>query len=413
MTKRPRARVLMLVENNPYPQDPRVRRESRALAEAGYRISVIAPARKGQPLHDVIAGVQVYRYPAPPSGGGLLGYLWEYGYSMAATLLLSLAVLWRGGFDVIHAANPPDTFVFVAAIYKLLGKRFVYDHHDLAPEMYGARLGGKGNPLVYRALVLLERLSCRLADHVIATNESYRAMEMERGGVPRERITVVRNGPESVPAEAIQPDPTLRRMGKTIIGFAGVMGPQDGVDYLLRALRHLRYDLGRADFFCILIGGRGEARPDLELLAARLRLQDHVWFTGWVSDSDWVRYLASTDICVVPDPSNPFTDRSTMIKMMEYMALGKPAVAFDLPEHRATAREAALYVRPNDELEFARALARLMDDKDLRDAMGSYGRRRVERSLAWRHSVPKLLEGYRKLLSEPGNQPRPVKRRAA
>lgn len=400
-------RVLMLLENQPYPQDPRVRREATALKDAGYSVSVIAPGRKGQPWRETIDGVKVYRFPAPPGGNGFWGYLWEYGYSVTAAFILSLLVFFRNGFDVVHAHNPPDTFVFIAAFYKLLGKRFVYDHHDLAPEMYYARFEGKGNRLVHLALVALEKLSCKLADHVIATNESYKRIEMQRGQVPEERITIVRNGPELKNLQSVEPDAELRLKAKTIIGYVGAMGVQDGIDYLLRALRHLVYDLGRSDFFCVMIG-RGDAQANLKQLTTQLGLDDHVWFTGWVSDADLLRYLSTADICVDPDPSNPFNDRCTMIKMTEYMALGKPIVAFDLPEHRFTAREAALYVRPNDELEFARALVQLMDDPEQRQVMGSFGRRRVETELAWCYSVPALLSVYRKLLPEPHEDARPT-----
>jgi glycosyltransferase involved in cell wall biosynthesis len=391
-------RVLMLVENSPYPQDPRVRWESEALVGAGYHVSVICPLHPGQPLHETIAGVHVYRFPAPQAAYGVLGYLWEYGYSMVAMFLLSLLVFAREGFHIVHAANPPDTLVLIAAFYKLLGRRFVFDHHDLSPEMYYARFSGKGNRLIHSALIGLEKLSYRLADHVIATNESYKAIQMRRGGVPEQRITVVRNGPDLDRVRPVELDPDLRRRGEFIIAYAGVMGVQDGVDYLLRALKHLACDLRRTNFFCVIIGGRGEARPSLQALATELGLDPYVWFTGWVSDADYIRYLSTADICVDPDPSNPFNDRSTMNKMMEYMALEKPIVAFDLTEHRFSAQEAALYVAPNDEFEFAKALAQLMDDPMRRAAMGAFGRRRVETELAKHHSVPHLLKAYQNLL---------------
>jgi glycosyltransferase involved in cell wall biosynthesis len=390
-------RVLMLLENDRYPQDSRVRGEAQALVAAGYRVSVICPAGPGQPGRELVDGVRVYRHAAPPDGQGLLGYAREYGQSLIGSFLLSLVVLVREGFDVVHAHNPPDTFVLIAALYRLLGKRFIYDHHDLSPEMYYARFPGQGSRLVYRLLVLLEQLSCRLADHVIATNQSYREVEMRRGRVPADRITVVRNGPDPDRVRAVEPDADLRARATTIIAYAGAIGFQDGVDYLLRALRHLRDDLGRSDFFCVIVG-KGDARAGLKVLATELDLDRHVWFTGWLPDADYVRYLSSADICVDPDPSNSFTDRSTMLKMTEYMAVGKPIVAFDLPEHRVTAQEAALYARPNDELAFARAIAQLMDDPARRRAMGELGRRRVETRLAWRYSVPGLLRAYRAVL---------------
>ena len=388
-------RVLMLLENNPFPQDPRPRREARALIDAGYQIAIICPAAAEQCWRETVNGVRVYRYPAPPAPSGVLGYLWEYAYSMLASFVLSLLVFLRDGFDVIHAHNPPDTFVFVAAFYKLLGKRFVFDHHDLAPEMYHARFRSAGNPLIHKALIWAEKLSCRLADHVIATNQSYKSVEIARGKVPEERITIVRNGPEIKNDFSAAPDPGLRGLGKTILGYVGVMGHQDGVDYLLRALHQLIFNLGRRDFYCVIIGGKGEARESLKILCNELGLDDYVWFTGWVSDEDLNRYLWAADICADPDPANPFNDRSSMIKMTEYMARGKPIVAFDLPEHRFTAQEAAVYVRPNDELEFARALAQLMDDPQRRNEMGAFGRRRAIAELAWHHSVQNLLRAYR------------------
>jgi len=389
-------RVLMLLEKGSYPQHCRVRREARTLAAAGYQVSVICPSVRGQPWREMLDSVRVYRFPAPLAAKGFLGYLWEYGYSMAATFILSLLVFLREGFDVVHAHNLPDTFVFIAAFYKLLSKRFVYDHHDLGPEMYYARFGGSGNRLVHHMLALLEKLSCQLADHVIATNQSYKTIEMQRGGVPEERITVVRNAPDLNYLRPTEPDPHLRQKGKTIIVYVGVMGFQDGVDYLLRALRHLVYDLGRTDFSCVLVGA-GDALPSLKQLTEQLSLADHVLFIGWVEYTEVARYLSAADICVAPEPSNSYNDRCTIEKVMEYMALGKPIVAFDLPEHRVTAQDAAVYARPNDELDFARLIIALMDDPERRQKMGQVGRERIETGLAWSYQEKCLLEAYEAL----------------
>jgi len=389
-------RVLMLLENSLYPHDSRVHAEATTLAGAGYQVTVITPAYRGQRFHEVLDGVRVYRFPFRTSGRGFLGYLWEYGYSMVATFVVSLIVFARHGFDVIHANNPPDLFVLVAAFYKLFGVRFVFDHHDLSPEMYEARFGRRARRSIYQALVFFEKLSCRLADHVIATNESYKAIEMQRGGVSEQRITIVRNGPDLDRIRPVDPDADLRRRGRTIIGYMGAMATQDGVDYLLRAIWHLVYDLRRTDFFCVLIGPEDPA-VGLEALTIKLGLQDYVWRTGYIPFADLLRYLSTADICVDPDPSNPFNDRCTMTKMMVYMALEKPIVAFDLPEHRFSAQGSALYVKPNDELEFARALVELMDDPDRRKAMGRFGRQRVESALTWSHSVPFLLDVYKKV----------------
>jgi glycosyltransferase involved in cell wall biosynthesis/peptidoglycan/xylan/chitin deacetylase (PgdA/CDA1 family) len=387
-------RVLMVIENNPSSYDRRTRSEASALIAAGYHVTVIAPSAPGQRRwYDVVNGMVTYNYPAPPAFNGAIGVIWEYAYSMVMCFLLSLVVFIREGFDILHAHNPPDLFVFVAAFYKLFGVRFVFDHHDLSPEMYCARFGARSSRLIYHVLVGLEKLSCQFADLVLATNQSYAAVEMERGGVPPERIAVVRNGPDLNRTHPVEPDPGLRSHGKTVIGYVGEMGFQDGIDYLLRAVRYLVCDMQRTDFLCVLIG-TGAARNSLIALANELGIAEHVWFPGRVSESDLLRYLCAADICVDPDPSNPFTDRSSMIKMSEYMALGKPIVAFDLPEHRVTAQEAALYATPNDEAAFARALAELMDDPERRRVMGAFGRRRAESALAWPYSVPHLLKAY-------------------
>jgi glycosyltransferase involved in cell wall biosynthesis len=386
----------MLLENAAYPQDERVRQEATTLAAAGYQVSVISRSWEDQLSRELVDGVHVFRFPGVPSASGFVGYLWEYGYSMLVMFALSLSVLMDKGFDIIHAHHPPDTSAFIAGFYKLFGKRYVLDHHDLAPELYCSLFGDGGNRLVYRTLVLLEKLSCRLADCVIATNESYKAIEMQRDRVPEQRIHVVRNGPSHERLQPVEPDPALRQRANTVLGYVGAMGPQDGVDYLLRAVHFLIYDLGRRDVFCVIVG-MGSVLPDLKALAKELQIDEHVWFTGWVADEDMVRYLSTADICVDPDPSNPLNDHSTMAKMMEYMALGKPIVAFDLPEHRFSAQGAAVYAHPNDELDFARQIALLMDDPERRNQMGRLGKERVEKELGWSHQSKKLLHAYETL----------------
>jgi glycosyltransferase involved in cell wall biosynthesis len=321
-----------------------------------------------------------------------LGYIWEYGYSLVATFILSLIVWIRPGFDIIHAANPPDTAVLIALFYKLFGKQFVFDHHDLVPDMYKVRFTDGGNRLIDQILIWLEKLTCRFADHIIATNESYKSVEMQRGGVPEERITIVRNGPKLERMTVVEPDAGLKARGKVIIAYVGIMGVQDGLDYLLRALSAL-ITMQRHDFYCVIIG-KGSAVGEMKALAAKLGLDEYVCFTGFIPDADMIRYLSTADICVDPDPSNSFNDRCTMVKMMEYMALGKPIVAFDLPEHRVTAQKAALYARPNDERDFARQISVLMDDPDRRINMGRIGRERVRNELAWPYQAKHLLEAY-------------------
>lgn len=390
----------MLLENGSFIGDIRVSHEAKALVSAGYKVSVICARRKQRPWHETVEGVQVYRFPRPIKGDSFIGYLLEYGYAMVAIFLLSFNVLLREGFDVVHTHCPPDTFALISAFYKILGKRIVYDHHDLAPELYyHARFRNGANRYVYQLLIVLEKLSCRLADHVIATNDSYKTMEMERGGVPADRITIVRNGPDMEMLLPSDPDPDLRKRDQTILGYVGAMGPQDGVDYLLRAMRHLVFDMDMREVYCVIIG-RGKALPGLMELARELSLEQNIWFTGWIPVEDKIRYLTTSDICVVPDPSNPFNDRCTMIKMMEYMALGKPIVAFDLPEHRVTAQAAAFYARPNDELDFARQIVTLINDPKHRKKMGELGRKRIKAGLAWPYQAEKLVNAYRVLLAD-------------
>ena len=383
----------MLLENNPYPQDGRVRREATTLTEAGYSVTVIAQRAKGQVRTEVVHGVRVYRYPAIRERAGFVGYLMEYGYSMLAAWCLTAWVFFRGGFDFIHAHNPPDTFVFVAAPYKLMGKRFIFDHHDLSPEMYEARFGERARPSVSRLLRLCERLTFRMADRVISTNESYREIALSRGSVPSDAVTVVRNGPDLDRVKSAEIDRELRNKARTIIGFLGEMGPQDGVDYLVRALAHL-VDDGYRDVFCVVIG-EGSELSSLKELAGELGVAAQIWFAGYVpSDDEVMRYMSTVDICVDPDPSSPFNDRSTMIKMTEYMALAKPIVAFDLPEHRYTAADAALYAEPNNDRALAERIAELIDDPDRGAELGARGRQRVVSELSWTHQRKNLIDVY-------------------
>lgn len=392
MKSRSYKRVLMLLENNPYPQDIRVYAESEALISSGYQVSVICPSAAGQPWREQIGGVYVMRFRPAPSISTVIGYLWEYSYSLLSTFLLSLWICFRPGFDIIHAANPPDTTVFIALFYKLFGKRFIFDHHDLAPELYHARFGEQKRGFLYSTLLGLEALSCRAADHVIATNRSYRESEMQRGHVPPERITIVRNGPDLSQLKAVEPEPGLIRKDAVVIGYAGTIGVQDGVDYLLRAFRCMR-ELGRTDFYCILVGD-GDALPSLRCMVEELDLVDFILFTGWVERADVARYLGAADICVSPEPSNPYNDRSTLIKVMEYMALGKPIVAFDLPETRFTAEGAAVYAVPNLELDLAQKIISLMENPQRAKEMGQIGKERIETMFAWSHQKEYLLAAY-------------------
>jgi glycosyltransferase involved in cell wall biosynthesis len=398
-------RVVALLENNPYPFDIRVRPQVEALIAAGYHVTVICPRERNEPWRESIDGVQVYRFPMPASGTGVANYLVEFCF---ATLAMTVAMLWvwaRYGLDVLHIYAPPDSLFFAGLLPRLAGKIIIYDNRDLSPELYESKFG-RADGVLYRLLLWLERRASRLATHVLVVNESYRRIIMERDGIPSDRVSAVRIGPELDRVRLTAPDPGLRARAKTIIAYLGQMAQQDGVDHLLQALRHLDQDFGHKDWFCVLIGPADEPQA-LEELAAQLGVSDRTWFTGYIPDEEMLRYLSTADICVDPDPANPLNNISTMVKLMEYMALGKPVVAYDLTEHRVTAGDAALYAQPNDELDMARQLMRLIEDPELRTRLAATGRERVERHLAWKHQRKRLLALYNALTqwrdaSQPG-----------
>jgi glycosyltransferase involved in cell wall biosynthesis len=405
-------RVLMLVENQ-YPRDTRVRNEATALASRGLQVSVIALGGPGEPRRETVNGVTVYRLPRltvfkklPDAGGSrfvaiahklrvLVGYVVEYLYFTTGCLVVSGYVAITRGFDVVHAHNPPDTLFVVGAVHKVFGKRFVFDHHDLSPELYRSRYTTP-NGWVSRGLAICEKASVALADVLIATNESYRGIDISRNGIDPSRVFIVRNGPDLSRVRLTEPDPVLRGKARVVLGYLGAMNPQDGVDYMLRALHHLRHTLRRSDFHAVAIGD-GDSLEALKSLSADLGLADRVTFTGFIPDEEMVRLLSTVDICLDPNPSNPLNDVSTWIKVMEYMALGKPLVSFGLKETRVSAGDAALYATPNDVAEFAEAVARLMDDEALRKSMGQTGRRRVEEHLNWAVTSQNLVAAYRRL----------------
>jgi glycosyltransferase involved in cell wall biosynthesis len=391
----PGGRVLILVENLPVPFDRRVWLESRALTLAGWEVSVICP--KGGPWtksYEEIDSVHIYRYDPPPPTKGALSYLWEFAYCWIATALLSLRVAWERGFDVVHACNPPDTFFLLGAFYKLFGKRFLFDQHDLSPEVYVSRFNREG--FWYHALLGLERLTYATADLVIATNESYRDTAVRRGWLDPDDVVVVRSGPEKGRFVGLPADPALKRGRPYLVAYLGVMAPQDGVDYLLRAADALLARRGARDVSFTLIGS-GDSYDDLVALTKQLGLEDVVEFTGRIPDAEVEAILSTADVCVGPDPKNPLNDVSTMNKILEYMALGKPIVAFDLRETRYSAGDGALYARPNEVEDLAARVDQLLQDPARRAAMGAYNRERFQRGLAWEFNQVRLIEAYERL----------------
>jgi glycosyltransferase involved in cell wall biosynthesis len=305
--------------------------------------------------------------------------------------VLAWKVLFTRGFDAVHACNPPDTIFLLGLLFKLFGKRFLFDHHDINPELYLAKFGRQD--FFYRMMLRLERWTFRVADVSIATNESYRRIALERGGMAPDRVFVVRSGPNLQRLRIMDPVPAHRHGRKYLVGYVGVMGHQEGIDYLLRAVRHIVHDLGRDNIHFKLVGG-GSSLGELRAYAVELAVGEYVTFTGRVPDNELLEVLNTADLCVNPDVANEMNDKSTMNKVMEYMALGKPLVQFDLTEGRYSAQGASLYARRNDAEDLARQIVRLVDDEPLRKRMGRLGRERIVNELEWRHEAPKLLKAY-------------------
>ena len=392
-------RILIIVQNLPVPFDRRVWLECQALVSDGYRVAVVCPKGSGDPSYEVIDTVELYKYRPYAPGGSKLSFITEYVYSFLATGWLTRKARRSGRFAVIQACNPPDIFWPIAVALRALDRtRFVFDHHDLCPELFESRFPD-GPRLPYRALRALERRTHRTADHVISTNSSYRDIAVGRNGKSATDVTIVRSGPDPEALRRGQRHPELRRDRRFLAAYIGVMGPQDGVDIIVRAADIVVNQLGRDDIAFTLIGS-GDCFTELVALRDELGLAGHVEFTGRAPDELVSRIMSTADVGLSPDPKNPLNDVSTMNKTMEYMAFELPVVAFDLRETRVSAGDAAVYVTPNDVHEYAAAIVKLLDDESARAQMAKLGRARVEQELAWSHQRRAYLGVYRDLVTE-------------
>ncbi len=388
--------VCIIVENLPVPFDRRVWQEARTLAQSGYRVSVICPRARGfERGRETLEGIDIYRHSIWEAAGPL-GYLFEYGWALVAEFFLALRVYAKTRFRVLHAANPPETIFFIGLFFKLFGVRFIFDHHDLSPELFEAKFGKRG--FFYRIVLWAERASFRAARVAIATNQSYREVALARGGKRPDRVFVVRSCPDLKNVQFRPPQPELKDGKKFLAVYHGVMGIQEGLDLLLASIEHIVKNKGRCDTQFALIGG-GTERPRIERLAAEKSLANVVKFTGRIPDEELAVYLSTADVCVAPDPKNPMNDKSTMNKILEYMAYGRPVVLYDLTEGRRSAGDAALYARPNDPVDFAEQILKLLDSEALRRELGSRARRRIEEQLNWEVEKRTLLEAYDRALA--------------
>jgi glycosyltransferase involved in cell wall biosynthesis len=388
--------ILIIVQNLPVPFDRRVWMEATSLRRHGFGVAVICPKRGTYTSsYERLEDVDIYRYPLVyEAGKGVAGYFVEFVYCWLASLWLACKAYLHRPFHAIHACNPPDTFFALALLFRPLGVKFVFDHHDLCPELFLAK-GHARTSMLYRGLMMLERMTLRSAHMVIATNESYKEMELGRGGVAETRVAIVRSGPRCGWPDGHSPCPELKRGRQHMVMYLGVMGDQDGVDHLLRAIQ----SYGRMapdDTLFALVGG-GPNLPHMKALAEQMGLGSAVYFTGRIPDEQLRDYLATADVCVDPDPITEFNNLCTMNKIIEYMAFGRPIVAFDLTEHRRSAESAAVYVSENDDAALGRAIRELLLDGERKESMSQFGRQRFREVLAWENSEQRLIGAYERL----------------
>ena len=401
-------RILIIVQNLPVPFDRRVWLECQALVAAGYDVSVVCPKGSGDPAYEVVDTVRLYKYRPYAPGGSKLSFVMEYVYSFFMTAWQVFKARRRGRFAVMQACNPPDIFWPIALGLRAADRtKFVFDHHDLSPELFQSRFVD-GPRLPYRGLLALERRTHRTADHVISTNDSYRNIAIQRSGKKPQDVTVVRTGPDPEKLKRGAEDPGQKRGREFLAAYIGVMGPQDGVDIVVRAAGIVVHEMGREDIAFTLIG-KGDCFDDLVALRDELKLNGHVEFTGRAPDDLVKRVMSTADIGLSPDPMNPLNDLSTMNKTMEYMAFELPVVAFDLRETRVSAGDAAVYVTPTgspeqDVRDYAKAIVDLIDDPHGREQMGKLGRVRVEEELAWPHSARAYLNVYQRMAPLAANE---------
>lgn len=385
--------ILFIVENNSVPRDIRVWSEALAAKEYGYDVSVICPVHKksAPKKYEEIEGIHIYRHPMQIEAHRATGFFLEYFSALFWELFLSVRLYLKKPFHIIHSANPPDHVFILALLFKPFGVKYIFDHHDITPETYVAKFGSKG--IFYKALQLMEKATFKTADIVISTNESYKKIAMTRGNKKDSEVFVVRNGPDLSRIAIPQPNVELKKGFDYLVAYLGTINIQEGIDNLLRAVRYLVYDK-KIENVKFMIVGTGPYWNEMVQLSKELKLEKYVIFTGYIPYKDLYEVLTTADLCVNPEFRNEFTDKSTMIKIMDYMTFGKPIVQFETTEGKVTAGESAIYVANNNEADFALAIMDLLNDKPRREKMCKFARTRIEETLQWAIQKKSLYQAY-------------------
>ena len=399
VTHRKARGVLIIVENLPVPFDRRVWQEATALHEAGYTVSVICPKGKGYDLsYEEMQGIHVYRHSLPLEASGAAAYLVEYSCALFWEFVLAVKVLRNHGFDVIHACNPPDLIFLIGGFFKIFfSKKFVFDQHDLNPELYEIKFGKKTG-LFYQLLCFFERCTFRTADASIATNETFKKIAITRGGMDADKVAIVKSYPDLARFRPVPPDPSLRRNFKYLVGYIGIMGQQDGVDILVNAMAHIVHGLKRTDVGCMIIGS-GSELENLKKLAVRANVEDYVTFTGYLSGDKLLSHLCTLDIGVIPDPPSACNDKLSMNKVFEYMSLGLPFVQFELAQSRLEAGDAGIVANEPTAKSLGDTMVALLTNVKLRKLMSISGMERAKKEFRWETEKASLIQAYEKLFT--------------
>ena len=394
--RQPRSCVIV-VENLPVPFDRRVWQEAQALHRAGWTVSVICPTNDHFPkLFEVIDDIAIYRHPLPAEGRGALAYFHEYSTALFHEFRLLFKVHRERGFSIIQACNPPDLIFLAALPFKLMGKRFIFDQHDVSPELFVVKFGKKG--FLYRALMFFERMSYVMADHVITANATFKDIAISRGGKAPSKVEVVYGVPDRKRIHRVEPEPGLHGGRKFVLGYLGIINEQDGVEHLVRAVAHLVKVKGFHDFRAVVVGS-GPALELVRALARSLGVEDFLSFPGYLNGEALLAHISAFDIGVIPDPLNEANDLMSMNKVFEYCTLGIPTACYPLKETKRLLGNAGVYAPSPDPVGLAEACLSLMQDELLRSRSGAAAAKLSAEKFLWENEARKYVATYERALS--------------